>query len=111
MVMASLLVATNQWIVPQPKANVWKTLAKALGQDHICLSSMAAGDPRSTCLVGIPFRREEFSPVLLKLKDHYNNKAPGRVALYIETRTGCDPAYPVISPLVLWQDWLLELWR
>ncbi|TRZ06853.1 hypothetical protein HGM15179_020254 [Zosterops borbonicus] len=71
-----MLLTSLGWIVPQPKVNIWTTLAKAIGQDHICLSSTAATDPMSTCLVGIPFKPEEFPAVLLKLRDHYNGKAP-----------------------------------
>lgn len=50
----TLTPSVGPWIVPQPKANVWKTLAQALGQEHICLNLASAEDPMSTCLVGIP---------------------------------------------------------
>lgn len=36
--LASLALPTATWIVPQLKANVWSTVAKSMGQDHICLS-------------------------------------------------------------------------
>lgn len=39
------------WIVPQSKANVWVTLAKAINQDHVCLSMTGVEDSLSTCLV------------------------------------------------------------
>ncbi|XP_036262064.1 uncharacterized protein LOC118701515 [Molothrus ater] len=48
----------SPWIIPQPRANVWRTLANALGQEHICLSMASAEDPMSTCLVGIPLSPE-----------------------------------------------------
>ncbi|XP_066402870.1 uncharacterized protein [Molothrus aeneus] len=54
---------TYAWIVPQPKANVWRTLAEALGQDHICLDTGAAKDPMSSCLVGIPLPPSELPPL------------------------------------------------
>lgn len=47
------------WIVPQPRANVWVTLAKALQQDHMCPCMGSVNDPLSSCLVGIPLREDE----------------------------------------------------
>ncbi|TRZ19195.1 hypothetical protein HGM15179_007868, partial [Zosterops borbonicus] len=41
---------TMSWMVPQPKANVWRTLPLAMGQDHICLSQGSAQDPIASCL-------------------------------------------------------------
>ncbi|KAF4796462.1 hypothetical protein TURU_083981 [Turdus rufiventris] len=59
-----ILIALNQssdaWIIPQPRKNVWVTLAEALKQDHVCLSTAAAENPMSTCLVGVPFKPEEY---------------------------------------------------
>lgn len=52
--------SSGPWIVPQPRANVWKTLAQAMGQDHICLDLGSAEDPMSSCLVGIPLPLFEF---------------------------------------------------
>nr|XP_041569884.1 uncharacterized protein LOC121469240 [Taeniopygia guttata] len=43
------------WIIPQPPTNVWVTLAKALNQDHLCLSTSSAANPFLSCLVGIPY--------------------------------------------------------
>lgn len=60
LLLASLVMPTDEWIVPQPKANVWKTLARSLGQDHICLSSSSSTSLMSTCLVRIPFSQEQF---------------------------------------------------
>lgn len=65
LLLASLLVPTTTWIVPQPKANVWTTLARLLGQDHLCLSWTSSTNPILTCLVGIPFPPEEFLESLL----------------------------------------------
>lgn len=48
------------WIVPQLKANVWVTLAKAINQDHMCLSMTGMEDPLSTCLVGIPLQPNDY---------------------------------------------------
>ncbi|RMC10221.1 hypothetical protein DUI87_13022 [Hirundo rustica rustica] len=58
----SLCLPVDGWLVPQPKANVWATLVKAMGQDHICLSATSADSPLSTCLVGIPFKPQDFPP-------------------------------------------------
>lgn len=52
--------SASPWIVPQPKANVWRTLAQAMGQDNICLDLGSAEDPMSSCLVGIPLPLFEF---------------------------------------------------
>ena len=41
------------WVPPQPKTNVWVTLANLTGQDFICLSIVSPGNPFSTCLVGV----------------------------------------------------------
>ncbi|RMC19416.1 hypothetical protein DUI87_04026 [Hirundo rustica rustica] len=38
-----------------------------MGQDHICLAAASADDPLSTCLVGIPFKPEEFPAELLRV--------------------------------------------
>lgn len=56
----TLMPSVGPWIVPQPKANVWRTLASALGQEHICLDMGSAEDPMSSCLVGIPLSLNEF---------------------------------------------------
>ncbi|KAF4804515.1 hypothetical protein TURU_007128 [Turdus rufiventris] len=49
------------WIVPQPHQNVWVTLAQTLQQENICLSTAAAENPMSTCLVGVPLKAGEYS--------------------------------------------------
>nr|XP_041567129.1 uncharacterized protein LOC121468117 [Taeniopygia guttata] len=58
-----LLLLNSQaaaWIVPQPRQNIWVTLAQTLQQENICLSTAAAKDPMSTCLVGIPWQAGVF---------------------------------------------------
>ncbi|XP_071282027.1 uncharacterized protein [Agelaius tricolor] len=57
--LGTLTPPAGPWIVPQPKANVWRTLANALGQEHICLDMGSAEDPMSSCLVGIPLSPNE----------------------------------------------------
>lgn len=106
--LASLLWSTISWIVPQPKASVWKTLAKTLGQDHICLSSAAAGDPMSSCLVGIPFKEEEFPPALLQMKHQYNRK-PSHVSHFIEVNQVQGNTFPVSNPLAFCKEWASHL--
>ncbi|TRZ14383.1 hypothetical protein HGM15179_012724 [Zosterops borbonicus] len=69
MAFLGLLQWTVPWIVPQPKANVWRTLTQAIGQDHICLSQASAKDPISSCLMGIPFKEAEFPLALLQFRD------------------------------------------
>ncbi|XP_064289396.1 uncharacterized protein LOC135308416 [Passer domesticus] len=69
------LPTSQPWVVPQPKRNVWKTLASALGQDSICLTTASATDPLSTCLVGIPISPDELPDTLYpSLEPLFNNK-------------------------------------
>ncbi|RMB95081.1 hypothetical protein DUI87_28452 [Hirundo rustica rustica] len=67
-IISSLSCLIIAWIVPQPWQNVWVTLAQALNHENICLSTAAAEDPMSTCLVGIPLRAEEYpAPVAVSI--------------------------------------------
>ncbi|XP_066036410.1 uncharacterized protein [Chamaea fasciata] len=106
--LTSLLWSSLAWIVLQPKANVWKTLAKTLGQDHICLSSAAAGDPLSSCLVGIPLKEEEFPPTLLQMRQRFNQK-PSHISHFVEVNQIPANSLPVSNPLSLWKEWTLHL--
>ncbi|TRZ10813.1 hypothetical protein HGM15179_016282 [Zosterops borbonicus] len=74
-VILGLIDCATTWIVPQPKANVWRTLTMAMGQDHICLSQGSVKDPISSCLVGIPFKEAEYPPALLNFEKEYNAQA------------------------------------
>ncbi|RMC18059.1 hypothetical protein DUI87_04938 [Hirundo rustica rustica] len=58
----------------QPKANVWATLARAMGQDHICLSATLAENPLMTCLVGIPYGPKELPTKLLEITEQTNRE-------------------------------------
>lgn len=73
LLLASLITPTIGWIVPQPKANVWTTLAKSLRQDHNCLSLSSSTSPMLTCLVGIPFATGEFPRTILSRKAQANS--------------------------------------
>ncbi|XP_036262114.1 uncharacterized protein LOC118701547 [Molothrus ater] len=42
------------WAPPQPKTNIWVTLATLTKQETICLSLSSPGNPFTTCLVGLP---------------------------------------------------------
>ncbi|XP_054370412.1 uncharacterized protein LOC129046651 [Molothrus ater] len=42
------------WAPPQPKTNIWVTLANLTKQETICLSLSSPGNPFTTCLVGLP---------------------------------------------------------
>ncbi|RMB92983.1 hypothetical protein DUI87_30631 [Hirundo rustica rustica] len=63
----TLLVLLNikAWKMGQPPENVWVTLAKTLRQDNLCLSMGSISSPLSSCLVGIPFKINEPSPLLI----------------------------------------------
>ncbi|TRZ08827.1 hypothetical protein HGM15179_018267 [Zosterops borbonicus] len=61
------------WIIPQLCQNVWVTLAQTLQQENICLSTAAAKNPMSTCLVGIPSQAGEFPA---DLETHRSNEIP-----------------------------------
>lgn len=54
------LPAAVMWIVPQPKQNIWVTLAKTLQEDSLCMSMGSVNDPLSTCLVGIPLTAKDY---------------------------------------------------
>ncbi|TRZ13215.1 hypothetical protein HGM15179_013889 [Zosterops borbonicus] len=73
-VVFTIFGSAMSWVVPQPKANVWRTLARAMGQDHICLSQGSTEDPIASCLVGIPAQESELPPELLQWKRDLNNK-------------------------------------
>lgn len=75
------------WIIPQYHKNVWVTLAHALQQDHLCLSTDKAEDPQSTCLVGIPFKPNEFPKSLMKVQRKTNQeKAPFNLQNHLQRR-------------------------
>ncbi|XP_072778618.1 uncharacterized protein [Taeniopygia guttata] len=96
--MAIYPCTVDVWIVSQPKKNVWVTLAQALKQDHMCLSTASAENPMSTCLVGVPSKGDEFPIGLVRLQKQVNeNKIPGVGKI------------PVQNPLILWQKWILDL--
>lgn len=67
-ILFALNQSSNAWIVPQPRKNIWVTLAEALKQDHICLSTATAENPMSTCLVVVPFKPEAYPEILKKQK-------------------------------------------
>lgn len=59
-ILFALSSLTAAWIVPQSRQNIWVTLAEMLQQENICLSTAAARDPMSTCLVAIPLEDGEY---------------------------------------------------
>ncbi|RMB89963.1 hypothetical protein DUI87_33662 [Hirundo rustica rustica] len=104
----SLSVLTIGWLIPQPKANVWATLARAMGQDHTCLSATSAGNPLTTCLVGIPFQPEEFPSKLLEMQTPVNCEgiSEGQTVSWNsppKSFVGVKINLPVKNPLILWQ--------
>ncbi|XP_053832825.1 uncharacterized protein LOC128806950 [Vidua macroura] len=56
----------GSWIVPQPKENVWVTLAKSIGQEQLCMAMGGVGNPLSTCLVGVPLSENDFPFTVMK---------------------------------------------
>ncbi|KAL9854595.1 uncharacterized protein GJ701_003916 [Geothlypis trichas] len=62
--------------LPQPKNNIWKTLASSLGQDHICLNAETARDPLSSCLVGIPIPSLDYPHPLIPLTQSKYHQDP-----------------------------------
>ncbi|RMC02517.1 hypothetical protein DUI87_20911 [Hirundo rustica rustica] len=58
-----MLLNIKAWKMGQPPENVWVTLAKTLQQDNLCLSMGSISSPLSSCLVGIPFKINEPSPL------------------------------------------------
>ncbi|XP_072778827.1 uncharacterized protein [Taeniopygia guttata] len=109
--MAIYPCTVNAWIVPQPKKNVWVTLAQALKQDHMCLSTASAENPMSTCLVGVPSKGDEFPIGLVRLQKQVNeNKIPEAGTEFYKHQGAVEQVkIPVQNPLVLWQKWILDL--
>ncbi|TRZ17238.1 hypothetical protein HGM15179_009881 [Zosterops borbonicus] len=127
-IVLSAMMCTMSWVVPQPKANVWRTLARAMGQDHICLSQGSAQDPIASCLVGIPFQESELPPELLQWKEEFNKKPSPDLArkysidqppwwknpLLLGNQPTGKPQlrkltvspFPISNPLSLWRDWI-----
>lgn len=58
--MLLILPSAAAWIVPQPKQNIWVTLAKTLQQENWCLPMGSLDNLLSTCLVGIPLAANEY---------------------------------------------------
>ncbi|TRZ16419.1 hypothetical protein HGM15179_010670, partial [Zosterops borbonicus] len=103
-VVLTVLSPALSWVVPQPKANVWRTLARAMGQDHICLSQGSTKDPIVSCLVGIPSQESELPPELLQWKDNFNEKPfPEYSREYSVDRS---LPYPITNPFTLWKNWI-----
>lgn len=51
---------TQSGILPQPKENVWVTLANVTGQNSLSLSTATPNNPFSMCLIGVPLSSKEF---------------------------------------------------
>ncbi|RMC20303.1 hypothetical protein DUI87_01150 [Hirundo rustica rustica] len=78
------------WIIPQPRQNIWVTLAQSLQQENICLSTASTDNPMSTCLVALALDRSvavdrsfalsgmewEFPQSRLKLPGVFGKKSP-----------------------------------
>ncbi|RMB93983.1 hypothetical protein DUI87_29570 [Hirundo rustica rustica] len=104
LVALSLSLPVDGWVVPQPKANVWATLAKAMNQDHICLLATSANNPLSTCLVGIPFRLNEFPPIFLQKMRSANQVRSNYLSPEFHYNT-----YLVRNPFAFWVQYLQGL--
>ncbi|RMB91441.1 hypothetical protein DUI87_32233 [Hirundo rustica rustica] len=78
LLLASLAAPVTGWLVPQPKANVWATLARAMGQDHICLSATSADSPLMTCLVRIPYGPKELPTKPLEITEQTNREGASK---------------------------------
>ncbi|XP_064261049.1 uncharacterized protein LOC135290975 [Passer domesticus] len=99
------------WIVPQPRKNVWVTLAHALNQSHLCLSTPAAENPMSTCLVGVPSKWAEFPDSIRNIQNQLNGNNPPNQWVEIFRYWGVVnyAKTPVTNPLVLWRKWVYDL--
>ncbi|RMC00705.1 hypothetical protein DUI87_22732 [Hirundo rustica rustica] len=88
---------------------MWATLARAMGQDHICLSATSADSPLSTCLVGIPFKPEEFPQGLLQLLKSVNQVRSTYYDSTFNYNVLKGVTYPIKNPLTLWSIYLNTL--
>lgn len=69
----------DAWIVPQPRKNVWVTLAQALKQEHLCLATAAAENPMSIFLIGVPSKGQDFPKFLVHLQKELNENNPPNI--------------------------------
>ncbi|RMC21566.1 hypothetical protein DUI87_02433 [Hirundo rustica rustica] len=106
LVALSLSLPVDGWVVPQPKANVWATLAKVMNQDHICLSATSANNPLSTCLVGIPFKLNEFPQEILQKLRSANQVRSNYLSPEFRYNTVKGVTYPVKNPFAFWVQYL-----
>lgn len=99
------------WIIPQPQKNVWITPAHALQQDHLCLSTSAAENPMSTCLVEIPGKISEYPSTLVRIWDEFNKKNLPNTCAEISRYWGVSEyaKTAITNPLGLWWKWVYDL--
>ncbi|RMC19741.1 hypothetical protein DUI87_03305 [Hirundo rustica rustica] len=90
------------WIIPQPRQNVWVTLAQTLPQENICLSIASTENPMSTCLVGIPLQAGEFPA---GLDTHRSNEIP-EPNTFRPYKAHQQKAVMIVNPL---EEWLPSL--
>ncbi|RMC21301.1 hypothetical protein DUI87_02162 [Hirundo rustica rustica] len=85
-----------------------------MGQDHICLSATSADSPLSTCLVGIPFKPQDFPPKFLQIVREINFKAAREgLSSFKNPHLNFDVMgkliFPVENPFALWPQYLYTL--
>lgn len=105
-----IVMPANTWIVSQPKKNVWVTLAHALKQQEMCMSTVAVDSPLSTSLVGVPLEAVDYPQSLRDLLREINSKKSSFHA-YIHNRITYKIKLPIINPLILWRKWTEKLQR
>ncbi|RMC09648.1 hypothetical protein DUI87_13434 [Hirundo rustica rustica] len=80
-----------------------------MGQDHICLATTSADSPLSTCLVGIPFKPEEFPQKLLELVKAVNEVRSTYYDSSFNYNVVKEVTYPIKNPFILWSQYLNTL--
>ncbi|KAK4822299.1 hypothetical protein QYF61_012998 [Mycteria americana] len=73
-ILLSIIIRLSEpWVSVQPRNNIWVTLANVTGQEHMCLSVVSAGNPFTTCLVGIPLRSLEYEGLVNRIAPSVKN--------------------------------------
>ncbi|RMC18029.1 hypothetical protein DUI87_04907 [Hirundo rustica rustica] len=114
LLLASLAAPVSGWLVPRPKANVWATLARAMGQDHICLSATSADNPLMTCFVGIPYGPKELPAKLLEITQQTNREDASKDQSVSQlsppdSLLAVEVTLPVRNPFLLWKKYMSTL--
>lgn len=99
---------SREWAVRQPSANIWVTLAKAMGSDQMCMSTDAVHNPLSSSLVGVPAQVADYPRPLVELWEA-THQLQAKFFQYEWTDKLIRIPLPIRNPLALWGKWVMDL--